>query len=238
MTVSAKVGRRLTVGTMLRRAAQLAGVLGSGQQLSAGDKEMARDHLELIIDELATEGVFARDIDFFVQNLVAGTFTYDMPTNYFDVIGDGMYIPAGTADLTKASGETLVVQVTRERWHEISAKDAQSGRTTIFYTNRENDTTQLVFWPIPDENGYVRVQAQRFLSDCDDDNLTIDLQPFWMSFLLWELSMHIAESKSMPNDKIGRLRGKAEDFKKRARGKANQHPSTQMVVHHAVRFSR
>lgn len=238
MTVSANVGRRLTVGTLLRRSAQLAGVLGAGQQLNAGDKELARDHLELIIDELATEGVFARDIDFYNQALVTGTYRYSLPTNYFDVIGDAMYIPAGTADLTKASGETLVVQITRERWNEISSKDATSGRTTMFFTNRENDTVELWFWPIPDENGHVRVQAQRFLSDCDNDNATIDLMPFWMSFLLWELAMHIAESKSMPNDKIGRLRGKAEDFKKRARGKANQHPSTQMVVRHSVRVAR
>ena len=80
-----------------------------------------------------------------------------------------------------------------------------------------------------------RVQAQRFLSDCDNDNATIDLQPFWMSYLLWELAMHIAESKSMPNDKVGRLRGKAEDYKKRARGKANPHIATQMIVDHQVR---
>lgn len=240
MTVSTSVGRKFTVGTSLRRAAQLAGVLGSGQQLSENDREMFRDFLESIIDELATEGVFARDIEFYNLQLTATVYKYPMPPQYFDIIGNGMYISAGQ-DVTRASGETLVQQVSRERWHEMSAKNATAQRPTMFWVNRETDVIETWFWPIPSDTeteigNVVRLPMQRYLSDENDDNSTTDLNTYWSSFLLWELAGWMAEGKSMPDAKVTRLLTKAQDFKKRAKGKANQHGPVQMVVDHPTNY--
>jgi hypothetical protein len=230
VTISLTVGRRLTVGQVIKTGLELAGLLHPAQQPSLADKQSARILLDVMISELEIGGGGARAVTFYNLPLTVGTYRYSLPDWIVGVPGEGMYIPAGTADLTKATGESTINQIDRERWHMISTKNAPTSRPSMFYLNRVLDELAVWFWGIPDEAGTVRFQVQRMLANCDDDNATVDLEPFWMSWLCWELSWQWAASKTLPVESWGARKVISDSKKKIARGKANQLVDNQMII--------
>ena len=236
MTISTTVGTRLTIGQVSKTAFELAGLLHPAQNLSSADKQMARTLLDVIIQELEI-GNGARAVSFYNLPLAGDsvTYRYSLPSTYVGVIGEGMYIPAGTTDLTRATGESTINQIDRQRWHAISTKAATSNRPSQFFVERELDALAVWFWPVPAEAGTVRLQLQRMLANCDDDNATIDLEPYWMSFLCWELGSHVAKAKNLPAESWTGMMNVAAAKKKVARGKANQAVDNQMVIMSNVR---
>lgn len=236
MTVMTTSGRRFSIGTIILRALQKSGLLSAQQSLTsvnAGQISLAVDTLETIVDDLQTEGVFARSVSFYDLPLVADTYRYDMPTSALDVIGDAMFLPVGTVDATKASGECLVTQVDRDYWQRNTAKDA-TGQPTTYFCNRQLDTIAVWLNPIPDADhaGTIRFQLHRNLADNTDLDATLDLELYWQGYVIHELASQLAESASMPNDKVSRLAAKAVAQKTKAKATANQRGPNQIVVNH------
>jgi len=221
MTVSSSVARRRTIGKILRRSAQLAGVLSTEQALRPADREWLREALEDILDGLSTYGVSARaqafdELTITDADVAAGTFKFDLSADVLNVAGNAMYITSGQADAERAAGETLVTQVSLRQWHEISSKDATADRPTWLYPHHENDTIQAWLWQIPSDAGTLRLPVERHLADVDNDNATLDLQTYWYRAITHELAASYMDAKTLDvearvlmSSKAGKLMGKA-----------------------------
>lgn len=237
MTVGTTSGRQFTVGQIVARAYRYAGLLESSQEPKAADRRLGRDLLEDIVDALATDGVQARAMGFEEVTLTSGTYKYTLSSTALEVLDPGMYIAASETDTDKAAGETIVTLIDQREWHRYSAKDA-SGRPSRMYAHRVGDEPQVWFWPIPDEAGTVRLRVHLHLADVDDDNATLDLQPYWMDYIKTELAHQLAEAKSLPADKVMRLASKARESLRKCKGRANERPGIQIVVHHPTGYGR
>jgi hypothetical protein len=193
MTVSSTRGTELTVDQIVRRAWQMAGLMSINESTgSPGWTEKASfgyTLLDTILDEIQTEGVFAKQVILEDTPLTADDYTYTMNAYVLDIVGDGMYIDASETDTTKASGETLVKQIDREEWHRTSAKNA-SGRPTLFFFDRS--LRELKLWPIPDQAGTIRFQIHKFMSDSYEGGATLELRQYWNQYLIYALAHDIA----------------------------------------------
>jgi hypothetical protein len=238
MTVSSTRGTELTVDDIVRRGWQMSGLMPINQGTSGPNwtamSEFGQTLLDTILDELQTEGVFARQVVLEPTSLTASDYTYTMNANVLDIVGDGMYIDADETDTSKASGETLVKQIDREAWHRISAKDSE-GRPSLFFFDRSLREVKL--WPIPDEAGTIRFQIHKLMSDAYEGGATLELRQFWNQYLIWELAHQIATSQSLPPQRCSYLRKVAKEKRDKARGYAHQRPPSEMNLQHRTPWS-
>jgi len=240
VTISSSVGREIDVDEIVRRSYQLAGLMSAEQGTSGttwtSRAALGRDLLETILDELQTEGVFARSVSLTNVTLTAGTYIYVLPSTVFDCVEDAAYIDATNTDITKASSETPVLQKDRETWQRMSSKSATS-RPVMFWTDRSVFPIQVYLWPIPNEAGTIRFQTHRLLRDVSDGRATVDLERYWTQYLLWELAHQLASAASQPEAKCMRLKGTAAEKKQRAKSYANQHVASAIVLDHSTSWS-
>jgi hypothetical protein len=237
VTISSTVGTQLTIQQVVATAYQLAGVYNTEHQPSVADAAFGRLLLDTICNELAADGVFARAVSFLEQTLTVDTYRYTLATSILDLVGDAAYIAADQTDTTRATGESMLRQITREEWHRLG-DHAAVGVPSMFYCHRENDQIQAWLYPIPDEAGTVRFQAQRKLADTYDASATLDLEEYWYQAIIWELAFQLGMSKSMPESKLGFLKSQASSKKTAARGKSNERPAGQIIVAHRTPWSR
>jgi len=223
--------RELTINTIVRRAYQLAGLMNPGEgEGSAQFKEkaaMARDFLELIVDDLQTEGIFVRSVDFYTLTLVKGQEEYTLPLDTLDLHGSAMYL-----DPNQTTGETMVTMIPRESYQRLSNKTAQ-GRPYLYYPNKVDSKVEVFLWPVPDQAGTIRFQRRRLLADNTDGNATIDLERYWAKYIVWELAHHLATASSLEPNRCGYLANKAEKALKKAKGYARQRPPTFIHLTHS-----
>lgn len=237
MTISTTVGTQLTIQQVVTTAYQLVGAYNTEHQPSVADAAFGRLILDTICNELAAEGVFARAVSFLTQTMTADTYRYTLGTGILDLVGDAVYIDVSQTDLTKASGETIIRQVDRDAWHRLGDHSA-TGTPSLFYCHRENDQIQAWLYPIPDEAGTVRFQAQRKLADTYEAGATMDLEEYWYQAILWELAFQLGMAKSMPDSRLGFIKNQAALKKTAARGKSHERPAGQVVMAHRTPWSR
>jgi len=232
MTIMSTSGTQRTIDETVRLAYVLAGLLEENQSLAAvGGGGLARLFLDTIVKGLQAKGITAKASGFYNLTLTANTFQYTMPSNVLDVFGDGVYIDASETDVTRASSETNISQMSADEWNAQSAKDA-TGRPIRYFCFRETNPPVVRLWPIPDEAGTVRLQIHRHLSDTTDGAATLDLEAYWIDYILYSLATMLAEAKTMPPDKIGRLNGMARSKLNDARAMSSGRTGSQMVVTH------
>lgn len=239
MTVAVTFSRELNIGTLINRAYNLAGLMPADQgttgQQWVSRSAMARDLLQTILDELEIYGVFTKQVKMTTLALTAGTFRYSLPANVWDVEGDGAYIAASETDLTKAGSETPVMQIDREAWQVLGAKNVQS-LPTLFWVDQSAALAQVVLWPIPNEAGTIRFQMTSLRADVTDTNATVDAERFWTQYLMWELAHHLAiAANKLAHGQY--LSVQAQQKKQRAIGAANQNVASQIVLEHSTGWS-
>lgn len=237
MTIAATRTRRLTIDNIVLTAYRVAGLVNEGQQASAAKRLAAYTLLETIVDENQIYGLYAREIVFETLLLTAGEDEYALSDDAFDVISDGMYIPANDPDPEHATAEMLVVQIDRESWQRISAKSSVS-YPTQFYTDRTSDTLRVKLWPIPSEAGRIRFQVHRLTADNNDGGATPDLERFWVQFLIWELAHQLATSNSLSLERILHLQQTAAAKLLICRAYANPRGSQQAYLDHSTGWNR
>lgn len=239
MTIATTTGAELTVETLILRAYQMAGLMSSQQGVGGptwlNSFTLGRDLLQTIINELATEGVFARAVNIQYLTCVSGQYVYTMPSDIFDLVGDGAYIDA-TQSLTAATGITPVKQIDREGFQRLATNDAQ-GRPVMFWVKRDVFPIQVYLWQTPTEAGSVRFQCHRLLADVSLGTVTVDLERYWTSYLIYALAAQLCDAHSQDEGKIGRLLAVAEQKKMKAKGAANQHPSNFVYMDHKSNWS-
>lgn len=232
MAVSTSVGRKFTVNQIVTRSYRYAGLVNLEMEPSAAELRFGRDLLEDIFDRLPAEGDFARTQDFLNVPLTEDTFRYTLTEAVLDVLSPGMYISEDQADLTKAEGETIVRLIAQDEYQKISSK-ASKGRPTLVYADRTADAIDVLFWPIPDEDGTVRLRIQRRLADTVDGNANLDVQTYWNQYLIAELAGHLAQSASIDSRAMQLFQVSRMELEK-AKAKANPRPGNQMRVDHSV----
>jgi hypothetical protein len=240
MTISITRGTELTINELILTAYQLIGIMptahGTDDPNWTADSMFAKRLLDTIIDELQTEGNAVRSVVMYNLPLVIGTYTYSMPATCLDVIGDGAYIAASQTDLTKATGETVVEAMDRAQWQRISSKSS-TGRTSRYWANAETSPLEVRLWPIPDEAGHVRLQLVQLYADTLDGAATVELQQYWIQYLIWELGAQLAVPKGLPINRCGLLASKAKQLRDRAKAYSAQHVDTQMSASHPTPWS-
>jgi len=239
MTISTTFSNELPITKVVQRAYNLSGLQppeasNSGIQWQAR-QAVALDFLQIILDEIASEGVFARAVKFTNITLVSGTFVYSLPDNVLEVIGNGAYIDPTNLDITKASVETPVLQKDREFWQSMSAK-AASSRPTVFFNDRASIPTSVRLWPVPGDSeagGTVRFQVQQLSADVSDATKTLDLQRYWLPYMVWALGGYLATSAN--KDAKGQsMLAKAEQLKEQAKAKSTQNTANSFNFAHST----
>lgn len=230
----------MDVQKTILRSYQLAGLMGVEQGIGGptwpNKFSFGRDMLQTIIDQLGSEGVFARAISLELVTMIPGTYIYTLPSTVFDLVEDGSYIDP-TQDIAAATGETPVKQMDREAWQRMSTKAAES-RPMMFWTKRDTFPVQAYVWPTPSEAGTIRFQCHRLLADVSPGTVTVDLERFWTSYLVWELAFHLASASSQDAGTCSMLASKAADAKSRAKLASNQSPPNRFYMTHTTSWTR
>lgn len=239
MTIATTHALTMNVQQIVLRAFQTAGLMGAEQGAGGPTWEakfsFARDILQTMLDDLGTEGNFARAIEMELVTLTPGVYVYTLPSTIYDLVEDGSYIAAGQ-DVLAASGETPVKQIDREQWQRLSAKNAE-GMPVMFWTKRDTFPIQAYVWPTPSEAGTIRFQGHRLLADVSPGTVTVDLERFWVSYLVWRLAYHLAVANSLDEGRCGMLKMESEEKLRKAKGAANQSVPNQIVLNHASGWS-
>lgn len=221
MTVSSSKGKRWTVGDIVRRAYQYAGLLEASQVPNSADERLGRELLEDVLDALATEGVRARVLTTEDVDVQPNVETYTLSSTTLDVLDPAAWYADGS------TSETILRQITLEEWQRLGSR-ATSGVPSRFYVDRNGDTLQVKFWPIPDADGTVRLTVERHLADVGDSKATLDLETWWHDYVRTALAAQLAEAKSMTHDKVMRLESRAARLLIKAKGKSAQRPGGQV----------
>lgn len=235
MTVSASSTRELDINRICKLALQAAGLLPAGAPMSGVQWEklsgQARDFLEVELDALQAEGVVARAVEFYDVTLVAGTTTYALPGTTVSVIGDAMFLKTG-----ETSGETLVRSVDRTRYHELSDKVAQGTPTLMFVETHAVFT--LYLWPVPSDAGTLRIQRQRLLADASDGTKTVDLERYWVKYMVMATAHMLALSNGIDPSKVGYLNSKAGQLLNVAKARSGNATPGQVEYTHSTGWTR
>lgn len=235
MAISSTRGTKKTIDEMVLMAWKFAG-MGDLYTLTT-DPQMAqvlgygREQLDVILDQLVNVAD-VRFIDFHDVTCIASTQSYVLPEEIIDVIGDGAYIPASEASTETPSTQTMVVQVGRSMWHQMTAKDA-TGTPTMMYLHRgveDSYQNSLKLWPLPTEAGTVRLQVQRPPADTFVGSETIDLKSGCNDYILHELASRLCYSGNGDMVRARTLRKDAQMLKREMRIFAAQHAPHEVVL--------
>lgn len=240
MTINATRTRELDIGKICQRSLNLCGYLNEHQAVSEEDLSMAKDFLELIVDELQAEGLRSRAIEFIYVELEADEASYTLDTDVLDIIGDGQYIEPGETDLDNPSSETTVSMIDRATWQSYGAKDS-TGQPTMFYVHRTTSPPTVRVLPIPDasaDGGSIRFQAHRLVADCNDESKTMDLERFAASYIQYELAHRWAAAKSMNMGRVQYFGSIARQKLEVVKNYSAQRTAARMVVRHRTGWGR
>jgi hypothetical protein len=188
MTVATTRTNEYTIGQIVTVAFRRAGLLNRYQTLDATAQGEGQQELQLVCDELEGRGLMSRSTEFKVIELTAGTSEYDLPTYTLAVVNRAMYIPAGDTD--PSNNEQVIQHISQEDWQTLSGKTSQSTPSCYFH-RRDVVPNQVVFWPVPNEDGSVRLQIQRLRADTSDGTKTVDFERYWMNALILRLSSQL-----------------------------------------------
>lgn len=239
MTVSSSVAAQMTVDEVVLYSYQLAGLVSLEQGTAdpgwAVKSAFGRKALNIIVGELATEGVFARFLTLYDLTLTADDDRYTLPTSIAEVFGDAAYIAAGE-DAENPTSESVVKRITQAEWQGLSARSGTSSQPTLYFPYRGTSGYQieLRLWQTPSEAGTLRLQTQRYHADTLDGGSTIDLEPYWLEHLTTRLTYKLGMMSSLPSSRLKDLSDAVSESRNKARGKANEGGANQPILSHTT----
>ena len=225
-----------TVDDVSTRAYRRAGLVNEAQKPSTVQLDNARLILMDLVDKLAAEGPFMREVQYRNVAMVLGQNQYPMTEDVIDVVGgNGAYIdPTQSQAPFSASSETPVLMKDRDTWQGLSSKSAQS-RPTLGYFSRNAPLSVLYLWPTPSSTevgGYVRFQFQVTRPDLTVGTNTLPFERYWTAYFVWALAAVLAFDNSLPLDRVQLLSQEAAQNKQVAKGYSKQNVSLVARVSH------
>lgn len=239
MTIATGRTRELDIAKICQRAHQLIGVLNESQTLSFDKQALAKDFLEMILDDLEADGLRARAVAFETLALVAGQSAYTLNADVIDVVGQIMYIPPGTLDIDHAGGEIPLIAITREDWQLQVAKDA-TGRPLQYYAHRAASPVELRLWPTPTASdlGTLRMQVHRLAADSNDGSKTLDVERYWTLHITYKLGALLASAYSLNPGRVGYFEQIAEKHLGKCKSYSAQKAPSRFVAAHSTGWNR
>lgn len=239
MTIATTRTRELDIAKICQRAHQLIGVANESQNISGDKLSLAKDFLEMILDDLEADGLRARAVAFETLALVTGQSAYTLNADVIDVIGQIMYIPPGTVDLDHAAQELPLVAVSREDWQLQPAKDA-TGRPLQYFANRSAVPVELRLWPTPtvQDLGTLRMQVHRLAADSNDASKTLDVERYWVLCVTYKLGAQLASAYSLNPGRVQYFEQVADKHLEKCKSYSAQKTPARFVVNHRTGWSR
>ena len=210
MAVSSTATFDLNRDQLIRRSCQRAALCDAGGEPDPDTIAMAADFLQVILLDLANEGVTLWQKERTTQALLASTAEYSLDADTIDVaVGpDGF---AGT--IVDADGnETRVKAIDGHEYTLLSNKDAEATTPTFVYIEKRS-TVRLLFWPEPSAATTFRYQKVRLIRDMDTGTVTADAPKRWLRYLFYQLAADLAGASSKPDQFVSKLEQNAKEAK-------------------------
>ncbi len=239
MTIATTRTRELDIAKICQRAHQLIGVANESQSISGDKLSLAKDFLEMILDDLEADGLRARAVAFETLALVTGQSTYTLNADVIDVVGEIMYIPPDAVDIDHAGGEIPLVQISREDWQLQPAKDS-TGSPLQYFANRAASPVELRLWPTPtaQDLGTLRMQVHRLAADSSDASKTLDVERYWVLCVTYKLGAQLASSYSLNPGRVQYFEQIADKHLEKCKSYSAQKAPARFVVNHRTGWSR
>lgn len=117
----------------------------AGSELRSGyDLKTARRSLNLLTIEWANKGINLWTIEQGTIPLVAGTGTYNLPTDTIDLLDQVVRTGSGTTQI-----DINMARISSSTYATIPAKNT-TGRPVQLWINRQAQTPTINIWPLPD----------------------------------------------------------------------------------------
>lgn len=245
MAVSSTSGRKFTIERICELAYKKAGLMslqqGTSDQSWPAKLEYAKDMLQVGLNSMLAYGVQARlggfsEITVSAGDVTAETYKLTVPEDVADIMTPAVWIADGE-DTERATTEKQVEVISREHWQRLASKSA-TGQPTLLYPHREFDILQAWLWPIPDAEGTLRLNVQRKLADTVESTATLDVEDYWMEYLLAFLARCVGEASSLPAQAVLALRGEEERLLGYSRAKSSQRAGARIRYSHRTGFTR
>jgi hypothetical protein len=231
MTISSNRGTEKTIDNIVLTAYVQAGLVNEQQRLnppSWADKlAVGRDYLNSIVNSLQVEGVPIRSVHLYNLVISSGTKQYALESDALDVVGDAIFHDS-TSTVLEAPEEYLVQPITLSQWQTIPDKSS-TGVPQYYMVYKAVAPMNLFVWPIPDQDGYLRLQVQRLNADSTTGSNTVDLAVTWTEYLEWRLAYRLAMANSLPPQTCQMLNGEAQAIKTKLLQKSNETPVESMT---------
>lgn len=235
MTANSDNTREFSIQQLLTMSLRTAGLInemqGPGAPMWDAKMADAMNFLEMEMDSI-TE-VQTRHVDWYDLTTVADQGEYTVTGGVIDFTGMAMYQDATNSN----AGETVLTPIMRDAYQRLSAKTS-SGRPYLYYYHRV-ETPKLFLWPRPDTtDDTIRFQAQYLAGDNDDASKTVDMDRFWVKYLVYAVAHHLRVAASMDPGMCGYLEKKSQMYYQKALMKSRQSKGTQMVIRHGQGWAR
>lgn len=236
MTIEAARDAEPNVGKIIRSAYRAANLISEHQQLSMAKVSEGLDELSDIVDQLEAEGVFARSVSFEDVVLTAGEGSYELGSSVIGVRGTPVYCPPGE-DPERPETPTYMRMVRREEFQRLSAKDEQAHRPTLAFEDRQTAPITVKLWQLPEEAGTIRFQVQRLRANTSNVTSTMDFERYWNQYFKYQLAHNVALSGGVELPHLMHLRGLAQEYLAKAKGRANETPHHRFRMGHRTPWS-
>lgn len=190
-----------------------------------------------IINGLAVHGFLDYFVDFCDLELTQGEPFYCLDDNVLNVVGDASYIPASNLDTTITDGEIQVSSISARRWNSLSGKSAE-GTPSLMYVHRQGKTVSIRLWPLPSENGVIRLRVHRIPYSSQDGSKNADLRRYWEDYLVHAISAQLMADSKMPLDEIGFMERKARSMLTEIKNYAVQNEPPVVISMHSTPYRR
>lgn len=242
MTIASVPSTPISINTLILLAYMRAGVLPVEATLTGANMAAKLAHgrqlLDLILDGLAVQGFIARTTQFYDLPILQGESAYTLPDTILDVIEDGMFVPSENPDTKYTTGELVCKQMDVTTWQLMTTKGSESTRPSLYAAFRDGPTVQLKFWPVPSEDGTMRLKTIRLLGSNADGDDSPDLHRYWYDALVWVVAYYVAVDSSMPSDRVTFLLNVAEGKKKECLRYSFEHTGTQAQMSYSTQWSQ
>ena len=237
MTITSVRTRRFSIDEVVRHAYIEAGLWNIDQTLSPAKYTYGRDQLDRMTAQLAAQGLFARDVDFYDITLADAVREYAMPDYAFDVVGTAMYRTATATD--PAISELQVTPMAQETY-QLRVGKGVSGIPREYYVRRQTDQLLIWLWPIPgpaEVGAKVKFQVHTLRAGNAVGTATQDFEGYWVDYMVFALAARLAGSQGLAQRQSD-MQILAREQLDLCKSYSNERPNGQMTLVHRTPWSR
>lgn len=221
---------QFTVAGVVSLAWKKAQMINIRQEPDASEQEFARQHLLMIMDEIAKEAKIARSVTRYTVATVADQAAYTLDASILDVVDIATYTPLDS------DYDLQIMPIGRDAYMRHGDKLASG--TPVEYFVEKSSVLTLNLWPVPTEtDATVTIQAVRWLYDTTTSAQTVDLERYFAGYLVSALAYEIAMANSKPIEFCRTLKKEAAEKLVQCLGTSKERGDFQLHIGHRTPWS-